>query len=198
VVEIELGLRIMLSGVFLVAITKLRSRRERAAFLAQVRSLSHAPARPALALAVAVACGEITAIPLLAVPRWADAGFALATVLCCGYLAGTAVAVHRGHTAPCRCFGFGAAPMGRAHLWRNGLVLAAGLTGLLLPDGAAPTGAGVVVAALGGTAGAVVAVLFTEFVSLFTGGSRAAAATPALAHASVRTVPRRAPVRDGH
>lgn len=182
--EIELGLRVMLGGVFLVAVTKLRSQPGRAAFLDQVRVLAQVPVGLTRALAVAVASGEVAALPLLAIPRWADAGFLLTGFLLCGFLASTAWALHRGSTVSCRCFGFGTAAMGQAHLWRNSLLLAAAVTGFLLPGGAVSNGARLTVAVFGGLAGAVVAVLFTEFVGIFTGGKlsttpvRAAAARP--------------------
>jgi hypothetical protein len=39
--------------------------------------------------------------------------------------------VARGDRVPCGCFGASTTPIGRAHIWRNGLLAAAAATGLV-------------------------------------------------------------------
>jgi len=179
--EIDLGLRVLLAAVFLVAAAKLRTGRERAAFLDQVRAMTRTPERPARLLAAAVAAAEVVVIPLLLVPSLATAGLVLAAGLLAAFLAGSARAVRSGDPVPCRCFGFGSVPIGRAHLWRDGLLLSAAGLALPLPHTTHRPAADLLVPVLGGLAGALVAVLSAEFAALL-GGPASAPGRSAGAH----------------
>ncbi|WP_306744762.1 MauE/DoxX family redox-associated membrane protein [Saccharothrix yanglingensis] len=120
--------RALLFGVFLVALVG--KARDPGAFADSVAVLSRTSRRTSRVLAVAVVATEAAVLVLLAVPATVPAGFVLAAALLLVFAAGIAWALHRGHRAPCRCFGASATPLGRVHVARN-LLLAC--TGTLAP-----------------------------------------------------------------
>ncbi|TDD84925.1 MauE/DoxX family redox-associated membrane protein [Actinomadura rubrisoli] len=124
------------------------------------------PARP---LAVLVIVLEALVPAAVAAPWTRMAGL----VLACALLAAFTLAIGRGLAAgrprvSCRCFGSGGAPLGRRHLVRNGLLLAAAASGLALP-GTPPTAAGAVIAAAAGAVAAILIVSFDDIADLLVG-----------------------------
>jgi hypothetical protein len=99
------------------------------AFAASLAPLSARPRnwRPVAALVVAA---EAATVVLVAVPPVAAAGLALAAALLACFCVGIAVALRRGRRVTCRCFGAAGGPLGRTHLVRNGLLLAAAASAL--------------------------------------------------------------------
>jgi hypothetical protein len=73
---------------------------------------------------VALAAGEIAVVPLVAIPITATAGMAVAAALCLALTVGLAVAVRRGMSEPCRCFGVSSQPLGDGQVWRNAVLFA--------------------------------------------------------------------------
>ena len=107
-----------------------------------------------LAGATVVVAAEATVCVLLVVPATSLAGLALALVLLLAFGAAIASVVHRGATAPCRCFGAEGSPLSSSHLLRNGLlgvVAAAGIAVRLSggPVSALPDYHGALAVALG-------------------------------------------------
>ncbi|MFB4298829.1 MauE/DoxX family redox-associated membrane protein [Actinomadura sp. NTSP31] len=149
---VELAARCVLGLTFLVAVAgKLRGRNAFRAFRRSVPGL--APGLPPAATSAAVVAAEAAVVVLLAIGSTAPAGLALAGAVLLAF----ALAIHRalrtGRRATCRCFGTGAAPVGRVHVARNlalATVAAGGLAAHLAAPGTAhPAGAAVAVAAGG-------------------------------------------------
>jgi hypothetical protein len=155
----ELGLRTLLIVVFAAAAAgKLRSRSALREFRGGLAAFG-VRGRRAAALAVCVPVAELAATGLLAVDRTAVAGYAVAAVLLVAFTAALAAALRAGRRVSCRCFGARASSAGPLHLVRNGVLLAAAVSGGLLqfaglaPAGVAAAGAA---AALGAFAALVV------------------------------------------
>ncbi|WP_433796896.1 MauE/DoxX family redox-associated membrane protein [Actinoplanes sp. CA-252034] len=165
-----IGARVLIGLVFAVsAFTKLRSRGAFAAFRASVADM-RVVARPLAGPVAAVVAATELAIPvLLLVPRAAAAGLVLAVLLLTAFSAGIARELAAGTTASCRCFGVSAAPFGRHHLYRNGvlaLLAGAGVVAAVRPG----QGADPAVAAITAGAAAVAAllvVMLDDIVDLF-------------------------------
>ncbi|GAB3933752.1 methylamine utilization protein MauE [Kribbella albertanoniae] len=103
----------------------------------------------------------------------ATAGFLLAVLLLLAFTAAIVVTLRRGIRKPCKCFGAATTPLGRAHVVRNVLLLAAAVAGLVA--GATSTAsaepAGVAIAAVAGLVGGLLVTRFDDLVELF--GSQA-------------------------
>ncbi len=137
------GAGCLLGVVFAVAaVSKLRSRRAFTEFVASLRPMGLAPAARLPLVAGAVAVAEVAVTVLLAVSLGgplpenpastvAALGFAGAVALLAVLTGGVAVALRRGVSAPCRCFGVSAAPLGPIHLARNGILLVVAAVGLI-------------------------------------------------------------------
>jgi hypothetical protein len=199
----ELALAMLTLGAWVFttsAAAKVRGRRAYRAFLAGLGESGLVPRRalPATAAALAVREAAIgvslaaAAAADLATGRgavpWAEAALALAAVLTTVLATGVAVVVRRGAQAPCACFGARPGrPLGRAHLVRNLVLLAAIGTGLVTSPLAGGPGAPAA-AALGVAAGSVAALViirWEDLADLFSPGVavtaplRAPASTPA-------------------
>ncbi len=77
----------------------------------------------------ALAAAEAVVVPLVAIPVTAMAGMATAAALCLALTVGLAVAVRRGLSEPCRCFGASSRPLGAGQVWRNALLFAVAAAG---------------------------------------------------------------------
>jgi len=154
------------------AVSKIRTRAAYAAFVASTGRLLPAGSRWVRQAALLVVVAEVAVVVLL--PVLPALGLAIAAVLLAAFTVAIAGAVRRGVTAPCRCFGSSARPLGVAQAVRNG-VLAVLATGgaagaVAVPDvlaGAHP--AGVAIAALGALVLAVLTISFDDVADLLTG-----------------------------
>jgi hypothetical protein len=81
-------------------------------------------------IGVLVIAGELAVPVLLVVPGTAGIGLGVAIVLLTVFGVGIAAATRRGLRTSCRCFGSSSTPLGRRHLVRNALLVAAAATGL--------------------------------------------------------------------
>lgn len=149
---VALTARCALGLIFLVAVVgKVRGRDAFREFRRSVPGL--APGLPAAATSVAVVAAESAAVVLLAVPRTAPVGLALAGAVLLAFATGIRRALRDGRNATCRCFGARPSPFGRVHVVRN-LVLTAlawgGLAAhLAVPGPVQPAGAVIAVAGAG-------------------------------------------------
>lgn len=156
---IEVGCRAVLGLVFLAALAgKATGWR---AFVSSVPGL--APGLPAAPVAVAVLAGESAAVALLALGE--RAGFVLAAVMPAAFATAILLALRRGSTATCRCFGVTAAPLGRAQIVRNLLLIAVAIIGWVTPGGSVEL-AGVALALVAAAVLAAVLVLFDDLADL--------------------------------
>ena len=162
---VHLGLITVLWLVFAVStVGKLAAWR---GFVASLRPLGLLPGRLVPATAVAVATAELTVLLGLSVavagmfdlvpagPVVRLGGPVVAAALLGVLTGGIALAVRRGTSAPCACFGASTRPLGGRHLVRNAILLLVAAGALVTPAGpAVPAGA-----LLGAAAGALAAVL---------------------------------------
>ncbi|MGH3932360.1 MAG: MauE/DoxX family redox-associated membrane protein [Pseudonocardiaceae bacterium] len=121
------GCRCLLLVVFAFSVLgKLRGAGAFAAFRRATAELVPPARSHAALLAVAVIGGELTVVVLLGVPVIAWVGLGVSFTLLLAFTLAIAAALRRGSTAPCRCFGGSASPLGVRHLVRNtGLMLVA-------------------------------------------------------------------------
>ncbi|MET8159661.1 MauE/DoxX family redox-associated membrane protein [Sphaerisporangium sp. NPDC005289] len=117
-------------------------------------------------LAMAVVVLEALVPIMIAVPPATSYGLALACALLVAFTVAIARALGRGQTAPCRCFGASAAPLGPRHLVRNGLLITAAVLGGLSPGGA-PVLAGAVIAGAAGLIAALLIASLDDIADLF-------------------------------
>lgn len=179
---VVLGIRCLLGVVFLVsAASKLRSRRAFDEFAVSVRELGAATAvaRP---IAVVVVAAEALIPVLLAVPVTAAAptggvtslatgtGLVLAGGLLTAFVVAIVVSLRRGVRAPCRCFGMSSTPLGLRHVARNGVLVAAAVTGLVALAGGADDAvqpAGSAIAVMVGLVAGLLITALDDLVELF-------------------------------
>jgi hypothetical protein len=162
--------------------------RRQGAFAESLRPLALIPERLLAPTALAVTGAEIVVVAGL---TWAFLGIATgsagtrsvaiaALVLAAALLAvltgGIAVALNRGTTASCACFGAAERPLSRRHLVRNGVlfliaVAGAGVAGQVPVAAVDPPA--VLLAGATGAVGALVLIRFDDLVDLFTPASPA-------------------------
>jgi hypothetical protein len=145
---LDLVARALLVVVFAGAVAgKLRSARAFGEFVDSVAVLAPAwlPERRVGALVVAA---EGVAAVLLLVPVTRLAGYALSVLMLAAFAIGIARVVHKGQRVRCSCFGSGGGLLGRGHIVRNTLLIAAACAGAL--DGGAATTPGALVALTAG------------------------------------------------
>ena len=144
---VALACRWVICGVFLAAaLSKVRNRGAWTAFLSAVSQL--VPPAPSMPLGVLVVGVELAVAVLVALPPTVGAGLALAAGMLVVFSLAIWSALRRGVAVTCRCFGWSDAPVSRAHLWRNGALVAVAVTGLAARQaaaGVAPHPAGVAV-----------------------------------------------------
>lgn len=170
-VYLTIACRAMLFAVFVAAFAgKVRGRRAFADFRRSVAEFRVLPPSWSGWAARATIAGEAGVLLLLALPWTVPAGFALAAGLLGAFTAAVALALRRGRTASCQCFGASAAPLSATHLVRNLALLAVCLTGLV--GGAFPAAAasgrpaGLALALSAGAAAALFAVRLDDVVAL--------------------------------
>jgi len=175
------------------AAAKLRGQRAYRAFVAGLRESGLVPgaALPAVAAAlagseaaIAAALAATAAVACVApghgVIPYAETALALAAALTTVLAAGVGVAARRGAVARCACFGARPGrPLGRPHLVRNLILLAAIGTGLAAVPLAAGHGqpAATALAAAAGSLAALLIIRWEDLADLFT-PTRAARRTP--------------------
>jgi hypothetical protein len=160
---VELACRWVIVGVFLVAaLTKVRSRASRDAFLSAVAAL--VPAAAPGPLGVLVVGIELAVAVLVALPWTVIPGLALAAGTLIVFGIAVWSALRRGVTVPCRCFGWSDAPVSRTHLVRNGVLVAIAATGLVARQAATAVGGAAVAGAAAPHAAGVAVSLAAAFV----------------------------------
>ncbi len=162
---LELGCRGLLAGVFLVSLAgKLRGRAAYAAFVAATASLLATDGRQARVLAPLTIAAEIATVGALAV---GTAGLLVAAALLGCFTVALVLALRRGTTAPCRCFGASTTPIGVHHVVRNlvlaGLAVVGSIAGY---DGAPLDPAALVVTALAALVCVLVTVRLDDLVAV--------------------------------
>jgi hypothetical protein len=136
VAYVVLTVRAMLVGVFLIsAFGKVRGAERFSAFTESVRRLGGLPRRLARIGALGVVVAEAATVVLLVVPGVETAGLALAGALLCGFAVVLVVALRRGATEPCRCFGVSEEPIAPQHVARNVLLAGCAIGGAVLVPG---------------------------------------------------------------
>jgi hypothetical protein len=168
--------------VFLVSATsKLRSRLAFTEFVASLRQYGLLPRAWLRPVGLAVALAEAAIPALLAAPmavapsseaaRLATgAGFVLAGALLVGFTLAILLALRRGASASCRCFGASETPLGLRHVVRNVLLLAIAAAGVAAAVAASAGSAhpgGAVIAVLTGLVAGVFVTAFDDLVDLF-------------------------------
>ncbi|MFI9152413.1 MauE/DoxX family redox-associated membrane protein [Streptomyces sp. NPDC053367] len=162
-----LACRALVALVFLAsAVGKLRGRAAFAAFVAETRQWRLVPKRALVPAAGTVVVAEAAVPVLVAVPSATRAGVLLAGALLALFTAAIVVTRARGTAARCACFGRIATPLGRRHVLRNALLLAAVAVAMTpLPEAAgAPTA---LVAVGAGALGALLITTLDEIAGLF-------------------------------
>lgn len=160
------GVRGLLTAVFLIAVVgKVGRAGAFSAFADSLRPLAGLPGPAARAVALAVVAVEGAVCLALTLPYAPAtlAGLVAATALLTVFTVVVARSVGRGSTARCRCFGRSAAPLGRAHIVRNGLltsVAGAGAAAVATgPAGGSDPGVAAVAWCAGAVAGGLVTVV---------------------------------------
>ncbi|MFB4317495.1 MauE/DoxX family redox-associated membrane protein [Actinomadura sp. 21ATH] len=129
----DASLRIALAAVFLfAAVSKVHRARARRDFAATIHSLGPVPERAVPPVAASVVGAEFVTALLLLDPRLGVHGPAAAVLALTAFTAVVVRSVRRGDRTACSCFGRTREPMGRAHVYRNSILLAmaAGALGL--------------------------------------------------------------------
>jgi len=172
-----LACAVALAGVFFVSLRgKLGANRFRV-FVATAGPLSLLPRKWRWTAATAATVAEsATVVALVAGGVMAVVGagravlllgFLGAAVLLLVFTTAIGVLLRRGERAPCHCFGVRDAPLGRAQVVRNVLLLAPAVTGFLAAGSGGYAAPGVVLAVLAGASMAALLVLFDDLVALF-------------------------------
>jgi hypothetical protein len=129
-IYVVLACRAVLVGIFVVSLAgKIRGRRAYASFRMSVIEWRVLSRRWSAAAAVGAVAGEAGVVVLLALPWAVWSGFVLAGVMLAAFTVGISLALRRGRTAVCRCFGASTTPLGMTQVVRNLLLLAVCVTG---------------------------------------------------------------------
>lgn len=181
-------LRLLLALVCLAAVAgKLGGARQRREFRRFVARLG-IPERLVLPVAAGIVGAELTVGVLVAWPVTGVPGAAIATALFVTLAAGVQLAVRRGRTPRCFCFGRLGQPLGRSHVVRNVVLAAAAVVALGLSwraGGSAPGVLGGSVAAGAAVLAAAPLVFWDDLAALFAPGVTAVRPTAAQATAEV-------------
>lgn len=168
-----LFLRILLSLVCLAAVAgKLGGQRRRREFRRFVARLG-IPERLVTPVAAGIVGAELAVCVLTPWPATAVPGTALATGLFVTLAAGVQLAVRRGRTPRCFCFGRLGQPLGRSHVIRNMVLAVSAVAGFglsLLTAGSGPDLAGGAVAAAAAALAAGPLVFWDDLAALFAPG----------------------------
>jgi hypothetical protein len=118
-------------------------------------------------LAAAVVVAELVVVVLLGISATVRSGLVAALALLVLFTVAIAVALRRGSTAPCRCFGRSDSPLGVRHLVRNVVLLLVAFAGLTVEAAAATEPLGLVMAGLAAVVFAVLVLSFDAIADLF-------------------------------
>jgi len=156
---LDLGCRAALIVVFGLAVAgKIRNRASWDAFAQSLAATGVPSSWPKAPAAAAIVALEAAAAAFLV--TWPAAGYPLAVGLLVIFTGALGLALLRGETAPCRCFGASERPIGPAHLARNGALLAVAIAGvgatLLDSKGAAGLQSSIAALLVGGMAGLLI------------------------------------------
>jgi hypothetical protein len=165
-----LACRVTIVVVFVVAVAgKVRGRAAYADFRRSITEWRVLPRRASAAAAAATVAGEVGVVLLLALPGMATAGFAAGALLLAAFTTGVVLALRRGRTATCRCFGASTTRLGGAHVARNAILIGvcvAGAVSALVADGAPIHWPGAILALVSAGVGALFVVRFDDLVAL--------------------------------
>ncbi|MFE5328168.1 MauE/DoxX family redox-associated membrane protein [Embleya sp. NPDC056575] len=167
------GVRGFVIAVFLIAVVgKVGRAGAFAAFVDSLRPLAVVPesAVRAVALAVVVVEGAICVALAWPYAPATRAGLAAATALLAVFAVVVARSMSKGTTVLCRCFGRSAAPLGRVHVVRNGLLASVAGAGTAAVAAGPAGGSHAGTAAVAWSAGVIVGGLATvleDLASLF-------------------------------
>lgn len=169
--EVSLACRVMLGAVFAVSvITKVWNKDAWQSYRSWLSGLPLGLLQvPGAATAIALA--EFAVVMLVVFTPVAAAGLAVALILCLALTIGLSVAVRRGSSAPCHCFGVSSDPLGRQHVVRNALLAACALAGVLTASAGGTQATAAVQTGLpviGGLAAAVLIIFFGDIAALVT------------------------------
>ena len=117
-------------------------------------------------LAVGIVVTEATVVVMIGVPAFAAVGLILAAILLAGFLGVTSLLLYRGFGLPCPCFGSSKTRLGKHHIFRDLVLLAAALVsarGIQEPTPVSPT---LAVVLLGAAIGAVLLVAWDDIAFL--------------------------------
>jgi Methylamine utilisation protein MauE len=127
-----LACRAVIGAVFLVsAVSKVRRRQAFTEFTGSVRALVPAARGAAPLLAAGTVAAEVAIAAATLWGRSQRFGLAGAALLLLAFSAALAVAIGRGVSTPCRCFGSSSQPPSRSQLVRNAFLLIACAVGVL-------------------------------------------------------------------
>jgi hypothetical protein len=172
------GCRCLVAVVFFLSVSgKVRSRTGFAEFVGSVGTLAPRWRSHRRSIAAGVVAVEAVIVVLLTVPATARVGAAVAAVAVLGFTVVIVAALRRGAMAPCRCFGASTVPLGRRHVARNGLLLAA-VAVAAAADQVPSDPAWMVLAVTAGVLCGVLVAMFDELVDLFVGSSRLSGVHP--------------------
>ena len=178
---VVMALRVALAGVFLLSfLSKVRDRSAARQFIDWVRQLELVPPLLAPAVAGTMLLTEGTIVGLVAFEATSALGFILAAILMSLFSGGIGLILRRGGSIPCRCFGASTYPIGRTHLARTLVVLAAAVLGAVATIALDPASGHAAGNAIAVAVGIVIALLLRfidEIVFLFTAPSVAPSAT---------------------
>jgi hypothetical protein len=161
------GCRFLVAVVFVLSVSgKVRSRAGFAGFAGSVGTLVPWWRSRRRSIAIGVVAVEVVIVVLLAVPATVRVGAALAAVAVFGFTAVIVAGLRRGVAAPCRCFGASTVSLGRRHVVRNGLLMAA-VAVAAASDQMPSDPVWLVLAVTAGVIGGVFVALFDELVDLF-------------------------------
>lgn len=164
---VGLASRVMIAGVFVVAMAKARSWKSILSFVDSVRAFRMIPPTLIWPIAVVVVLCEAAVVLMLAVPGFGVAGFVLATSMLAVFTVAALLTILKGWQVPCRCFGISATPVGPVHIWRNAILLAVALIGATAPLDGQYRAPGVVASLVAAAGGTVLTLFLADFVSLF-------------------------------
>ncbi|MDG6100907.1 hypothetical protein Daura_01765 [Dactylosporangium aurantiacum] len=164
--DLDVVCRALVGAVFVAAAAgKLRGRAAFAAFAADLTAMAVLPAQYARRVAVAVVAAEAAVGPLLVAPATAPAGAGLAALLLLAFTTAIASVLRRGAAVRCPCFGATRSPLGRRHLMRNTVLLAAAV--LAVPGTGPHDAARVAVSVAAGLLAATAIIRLDDLADLF-------------------------------
>lgn len=152
------------------AATKVAGRAAYADFRGWLTSAAAVPRRHAGAVAAVMVAAEAAVALAMLVPPLPPAGYVTAILLLAVFTAGVRSMMRRRVGIPCKCFGTGRRPPGRAHLARNAILAAVAAAGLLMSAAGAaapPIRPETALTAIAGITAALLLINLDELVALY-------------------------------